>query len=204
MDREREGVMRIEIEVSERVLAKMMGVSQPYVHRLISYQDSYRIGYHLSNRFGSVKCLILNEETTNQVIGEVIEPVISEVITKEERKEPKEEKKDKKNKEENNIINNIFPEEKKDDSMVDFGEFGEAMSLWLAYKRERGQTYKAIGLKQCFSKLKSLSGGSPAIAMEIVKESVAYNYQGFFALKEREKNEIDRKNISGKKYTKGW
>lgn len=55
---------------------------------------------------------------------------------------------------------------------------------WLEYKRERRESYKSIkSLKLCYEKLVELSSGDAGIAMEIVKESMANNWQGLFKLK---------------------
>lgn len=62
--------------------------------------------------------------------------------------------------------------------------FQPIMADWLAYKSERGQTYRQKGVEGCYSRLKELSGGSADIARRIVDQSIAYNYAGLFALKE--------------------
>lgn len=57
------------------------------------------------------------------------------------------------------------------------------MREWLAYKREKGQTYKPIGLKGCFNNLILLSGGDVDKARKIVHQSISNNYAGLFELK---------------------
>lgn len=59
----------------------------------------------------------------------------------------------------------------------------EALDVWLAYKKEKKQTYKPIGLKSLKKKLLVMSGGNPAFAKEIVEFSMANNYTGLFAPK---------------------
>ena len=59
----------------------------------------------------------------------------------------------------------------------------EAMEKWLAYKKEKKQKYTAIGLKQCFEKLKEMSNDNPIVAMKIVDESISNNWSGLFPLK---------------------
>lgn len=59
----------------------------------------------------------------------------------------------------------------------------EAMDKWLAYKKEKKQKYTAIGLKQCFEKLKEMSNDNPIVAMKIVDESISNNWSGLFPLK---------------------
>lgn len=56
----------------------------------------------------------------------------------------------------------------------------EALEVWLAYKKEKKQTYKPIGLKLLKKKLFTMSGGNPAFAKEIVEFSMANNYSGLF------------------------
>ena len=56
----------------------------------------------------------------------------------------------------------------------------EALEVWLAYKKEKKQTYKPIGLKSLKKKLFTMSGGNPAFAKEIVEFSMANNYSGLF------------------------
>ena len=57
------------------------------------------------------------------------------------------------------------------------------MAEWLAYKSERGQTYRQQGLKACYSKLRELSNGDPDIARKIIRQSMANNWAGLFPLK---------------------
>lgn len=58
-----------------------------------------------------------------------------------------------------------------------------AFEKWLAYKKEKRQSYKPIGLKMCLKKLEELSGGNLGIAMQIVDESISNNWSGLFPLK---------------------
>lgn len=71
--------------------------------------------------------------------------------------------------------------------------FQPVMAEWLAYKSERGQTYRQQGLKACYSKLQKLSNGSPDMAQEIIQQSMANNWAGLFPLK-TESNERSAKN----------
>jgi len=67
-------------------------------------------------------------------------------------------------------------------------EFLEAFSLWLEYKKDRREK----SLKACYNKLVKLSKGNPAVASQIVDESIANNWAGFFELKNN-KNEYGNK-----------
>ena len=61
----------------------------------------------------------------------------------------------------------------------------EAVNKWVAYKKERRQSYTKTGLKQCIEKLKKMSNDNPVIAMQIVNESISNNWSGLFPLKSR-------------------
>lgn len=61
--------------------------------------------------------------------------------------------------------------------------FQPVMAEWLAYKSERGQTYRQQGLKACYSKLRELSNGDPDIARKIIRQSMANSWAGLFPLK---------------------
>ena len=60
----------------------------------------------------------------------------------------------------------------------------EAIELWMAYKGERGQKYKPRGYEAMVNNLRTLSNNNPCIAMKIVKQSMANNWSGLFALKD--------------------
>lgn len=68
------------------------------------------------------------------------------------------------------------------------------MAEWLAYKSERGQTYRQQGLKACYSKLRELSNGDPDIARKIIRQSMANNWAGLFPLKTTNDYERSAKN----------
>ena len=59
----------------------------------------------------------------------------------------------------------------------------EAIEKWVAYKKERKQSYTHIGLAQCIEKLKKISNDNPVVAMQIVNESISNNWSGLFPLK---------------------
>lgn len=86
---------------------------------------------------------------------------------------PKDKDKDK-DKNKNLIKENI--------SFSDDAKTNEAIARWLAYKKERGQTYKPTGLKAFITRLGNLSGGNGEVALKIVEQSMANNYSGIFPL----------------------
>lgn len=62
-------------------------------------------------------------------------------------------------------------------------ELSEPMKLWLNYKAEKKKSYTKTGFVACLEKLNKLSGGDEDLAMEIVKQSLANNWDGLFPLK---------------------
>lgn len=57
----------------------------------------------------------------------------------------------------------------------------EALEMWLAYKKEKRQTYKPRGLEALKKKLLQLSNGNPEYAKVIVEHSMGNNYSGLYA-----------------------
>jgi hypothetical protein len=55
--------------------------------------------------------------------------------------------------------------------------FKAALDEWLAYKREKGQTYKPRGLKALYADCLKLGAGLPAA----IQNSMAKNYAGIYA-----------------------
>jgi hypothetical protein len=62
-------------------------------------------------------------------------------------------------------------------------EMQEVVETWLAYKKEKGKIYKPIGFKNFYKKLCEMSCCNPQIAMAIIEQSMANNYDGIFPLK---------------------
>ena len=67
-------------------------------------------------------------------------------------------------------------------------EMREAVETWLAYKREKKQTYKPTGFKTFYKNLCAYSNNNPKIAMAIVEQSMQNNYAGIFPLKNGNNN----------------
>lgn len=72
----------------------------------------------------------------------------------------------------------------------------EVVDIWLAYKKEKGQSYKPTGFKTFYKKLCELSGNNPQIAMAIIEQSMQNNYAGIFPL--RNSNNYGRETITDK------
>lgn len=68
----------------------------------------------------------------------------------------------------------------------------EALEAWLAYKKEKHQTYKPRGLEALKKKLLQLSSGNPEYAKVIVEYSMGNNYTGLFAPKNNGVNSYEQ------------
>ena len=68
----------------------------------------------------------------------------------------------------------------------------EALEMWLAYKKEKRQTYKPRGLEALKKKLLQLSNGNPEYAKDIVEYSMGNNYTGLFAPKNNGVNSYEQ------------
>lgn len=68
----------------------------------------------------------------------------------------------------------------------------EALDTWLAYKKEKRQTYKPRGLAALKKKLLQLSNGNPEYAKIIVEYSMGNNYTGLFAPKNNGVNSYEQ------------
>lgn len=63
-------------------------------------------------------------------------------------------------------------------------DFREIVVEWLAYKRDRKESYKSSRSMQAFlAKLKSLSQNDAFVARQIIEQSMANNWAGIFPLK---------------------
>ena len=68
----------------------------------------------------------------------------------------------------------------------------EALEMWLAYKKEKHQTYKPRGLEALKKKLLQLSNGNSEYAKVIVEYSMGNNYTGLFAPKNNGVNSYEQ------------
>ena len=68
----------------------------------------------------------------------------------------------------------------------------EALDIWLAYKKEKHQTYKPRGLAALKKKLLQLSNGNPEYAKVIVEHSMGNNYSGLYAPKNNSINSYEQ------------
>lgn len=64
----------------------------------------------------------------------------------------------------------------------------EPVETWLAYKKEKAQSYKPTGFKTFYKNLCALSGNNPQVAMAIIEQSMRNNYAGIFPLRNNNNN----------------
>ena len=96
------------------------------------------------------------------------------------------------------VESNIYPPKGEMEFLesVDF-EFRGIVQDWLAYKRERKESYKSLRSMQAFvAKLRNLSQNNPDIAQEIIHQSMANNWAGIFALKTQHNEKLKPTNHS--------
>ena len=75
----------------------------------------------------------------------------------------------------------------------------EPVNTWLAFKKEKGQSYKPIGFRTFYKKLCEFSGNNPQVAMAIIEQSMQNNYAGIFPLKNNNNiNGYGRETITDK------
>jgi hypothetical protein len=81
-------------------------------------------------------------------------------------------------------LSNDNPKKKSFDLSFISSEYMEAFQEWLDYKKARKETYQTqMGVKKCYSHLLKLCEDNPAVAKQIVDQSIANNWAGLFELK---------------------
>ena len=99
--------------------------------------------------------------------------------------------------------------ERKNERHFEDEDMNNAILKWLAFKREKRQTYKPRGLETLKTRLLNLSKGNGKVAMMIVEQSMSNNYAGLFPLKSKETKSsslpvgMKLQNSKDKDYTKG-
>ena len=74
----------------------------------------------------------------------------------------------------------------------------EPVEVWLAYKKEKGQSYKPTGFKTFYKNLCKYSNNDHDTAMLIVELSMQNNYAGIFPLRNNNNNNYGRETITDK------
>ena len=78
--------------------------------------------------------------------------------------------------------------EQKNERYFEDEDMNNAILKWLAFKREKKQSYKPKGFEMLKKKLLTLSNGNGKIAMQIVEQSMMNNYSGLFSLRDTNNN----------------
>jgi hypothetical protein len=76
----------------------------------------------------------------------------------------------------------------------------EVVKTWLAYKKEKNQTYKPTGFKAFYKSLCELSGNNSQVAMAIIEQSMQNNYAGIFPLRNNNNNNYGRPKTNSDKF----
>lgn len=74
----------------------------------------------------------------------------------------------------------------------------EPVETWLAYKKEKSQSYKPTGFKTFYKKLCELSGNNQQVAMAIIEQSMQNNYAGIFPIRNNNNGNYGRETITDK------
>ena len=90
------------------------------------------------------------------------------------------------------IVDYLRSENKPKKTLLDMSMVAPQMikpvETWLAYKKEKAQSYKPTGFKTFYKKLCELSGNNPQVAMAIIEQSMQNNYAGIFPLRNNNNN----------------
>lgn len=84
------------------------------------------------------------------------------------------------------------PKKKELDMSIVAPNMLEPVEAWLAYKKEKAQSYKPTGFKTFYKKLCELSGNNQQVAMAIIEQSMQNNYAGIFPLRNNNSNQYGR------------
>jgi hypothetical protein len=88
------------------------------------------------------------------------------------------------NKNDKNVKNEKNDKEKENIKEKETDPWGVLLAEWLAYKKQRKESYKSqLSVDKFMTHLKNLSGGNIETAKAIIDQSIAMNYQGIFPLK---------------------
>ena len=68
---------------------------------------------------------------------------------------------------------------------------------WLAYKKEKKQSYKPIGFRGFVKQLIDYSNGNVQLANEIINKSIGNNYSGIFRLTNYDKRNFNSERKEG-------
>ena len=183
--------------VGVKALAEKLGLTVQNVRTALSHLEaSGEITRKSTNRFSVVTIanwgkyqladdeLTNNQQSTNNQLTNNQQSTNNQLTTLEERKKVrKEESKTER------IITPLTP-------LTDCGEeLQEAVRRWLAYKQERGQAYKQVGLDTLIKKIKkSAIQYGESVVVDLIDECIANRYQGIIweRIQKRQPKEQDR------------
>lgn len=138
-----------------------------------------------------------NKRITNEITNETDTIDIKSKITKSKQDIITQSSKSTVKSKSSSSINPIVPS-----SLSSFFEGHESlipvMEEWLAYKKERHETYKPVGLKTCCKNLVKWSNGDQAIAQRMIDRAMGNNSQGFYPLSQADLNNIKTTQITNK------
>ena len=172
--------------VGVKALAEKLGLTVQNVRTALSHLEaSGEITRKSTNRFSVVtianwgKYQLADDELTNNQ-----QSTNNQLTTLEERKKVRKEESKKER-----IITPLTP-------LTDCGEeLQEAVRRWLAYKQERGQAYKQVGLDTLIKKIKkSAIQYGESVVVDLIDECIANRYQGIIweRIQKRQPKEQDR------------
>ncbi len=90
----------------------------------------------------------------------------------------------------------IKNKEKKEKELPFSEELNTAIEEWFAYKKEKKQTYTAIGKKQLLNRLKEMVGKhNETYVAEVIRYSMSQNWQGIYEPKLTENKNISKQSL---------
>ena len=172
--------------IGTKALAEKLGLTVQNVRTALSHlETSGEIMRESTNKFSLVtianwgKYQLTDDKLTNDQ-----QSTNNQLTTLEERKKVRKEESKKVR-----IITPLAP-------LTDCGEeLREAVNRWLAYKQERGQAYKQVGLDTLIKKIKkSAAQYGESVVVDLIDECIANRYQGIIwdRIQKRQPKEQDR------------
>lgn len=141
-------------------------------------------------RAGYVKTHVSENEGNNRKIWITTPPIDENVKTYPQKDQEGLDKKVKHNNTENNT-NNKREDEVEKPYKSEY--FTKAWEEWILYRKERKMPkYAPRGLRQTFKNIVNLSGGNEVVAVKILEQSMANNWQGLFPLKNIGKVDVQK------------
>jgi hypothetical protein len=101
----------------------------------------------------------------------------------------------------NEEIDKSISKKTKQKKVFDFSFVDENLKIpfenFLNYRKEIGKPYKSQqSIQEAFFDLKTLSGGNPEVASEIVRQTISNQWQGIFPLKNQTKQSNNKQDVN--------